>query len=76
MGSPTLITNSILSPSGISAATSIGSAQVNFSFSVEGVSAAGLVSNAVVWSSIDNSQTSNFSEIDASQTPNWTQIAA
>ena len=76
MGSPTLITNSILSPSGVSAASAIGSVQINFSFSVEGVSAAGLVNTVLIWNQIDDSQTSGFTEINASQTPTWTQIAA
>ncbi len=65
IGSPTLIANSILSPSGVSAASAIGSVQINFSFSVEGVSAAGLANTVLIWDQIDDSQT-----------PNWTQIAA
>ena len=65
IGDPTLITNSILSPSGVSAASAIGLVQINFSFSVEGVSAAGLVNNVLIWNPIDDSQT-----------PGWTQIAA
>ena len=76
IGSPTLIANSILSPSGVSAASAIGSTQINFSFSVEGVSAAGLVNTVLIWDLIDDSQTSGFTEINASQTPTWTQIAA
>ena len=76
IGDSTLITNSILSPSGISAASAIGLTQVNFSFSVEGVSAAGLVNTVLIWDQIDDSQTSGFTEINASQTPTWTQIAA
>jgi len=50
--------------------------QINFSFSVEGVSAAGLVNTVLIWDLIDDSQTSGFTEINASQTPTWTQIAA
>ena len=65
IGSPTLIANSIVSPSGVSAASAIGSVQINFSFSVEGVSAAGLANTVLIWDQIDDSQT-----------PNWTQIAA
>ena len=65
VGVPTLITNSILSPSGVSAASAVGSTQINFSFSVEGVSAAGLVNTVLIWDQIDDSQT-----------PGWTQIAA
>ena len=76
IGDPTLITNSILSPSGVSAASAIGLVQINFSFSVEGVSAAGLVNTVLIWDQIDDSQTSGFTEINASQTPTWTQIAA
>ena len=76
VGGPTLITNSILSPSGVSATSAIGLTQINFSFSVEGVSAAGLVNNVLIWDLIDDSQTSGFTEINASQTPTWTQIAA
>ena len=76
VGDPTLITSSILSPSGVSAASAIGLTQINFSFSVEGVSAAGLVNTVLIWDLIDDSQTSGFTEINASQTPNWTQIAA
>ena len=76
VGDPTLITNSILSPSGVSAASAIGLTQINFSFSVEGVSAAGLVNTVLIWDLIDDSQTSGFTEINASQTPTWTQIAA
>jgi hypothetical protein len=40
------------------------------------VSAAGVVNNALVWSVIDTSQTSDFSEISTTQTPDWTKIAA
>jgi hypothetical protein len=76
VGDPTLITNSILSPSGVSAASAVGLTQINFSFSVEGVSAAGLVNTVLIWDQMDDSQTSGFTEINASQTPTWTQIAA
>ena len=76
IGSPSFITNSILSPSGVSAASAIGSVQINFKFTVEGVSAAGLVNTVLIWDQIDDSQTSGFTEINASQTPTWTQIAA
>ena len=76
IGSATVATNSILSPAGVSAASAIGSIQVNFAFSVEGVSAQGLVNNAMVWSRIDPSQTPSWATIDTSQTPSWTQIAA
>jgi hypothetical protein len=76
IGSATAVTNSNLSVTGVSAASGIGSVQVNFAFTVDGVSAVGSVNNALVWSVIDASQTSNFSEIDASQTPDWTEIAA
>ena len=76
IGSPSFITNSILSPSGVSAASAIGSVQINFKFTVEGVSAAGLVNTVLIWDLIDDSQTSGFTEINASQTPTWTQIAA
>ena len=65
-----------VSVTGVSAASSIGSVQVNFAFTVDGVLAEGLVNDALVWSVIDTSQTSNFSEIDTSQTPDWTEIAA
>ena len=50
---------------GVSAASAIGSVQINFSFTVTGVSAEGKANNALVWSSIDDSQT-----------PNWIKIAA
>ena len=76
VGSPTIITNSILSVTGVSAASGIGSVQINFAFTVEGVSAEGLVNNVLIWNVIDTSQTSNFSEISTSQTPSWTEIAA
>ena len=76
IGSETLEKNSIFSQTGVSAASAIGSIQVNFAFSVEGVSAQGLVNNAMVWSRIDPSQTPSWAAIDASQTPSWTKIAA
>ena len=76
IGSPTVSASSILSVTGVSSASAIGSTQVNFTFTVEGVSASGVVNNAMVWSVLDDSQTSNFSEISTTQTPNWTQIAA
>ena len=75
-GSPTLITNSTLSVTGVSAASGIGSVQANFAFTVDGVSAEGIVNNVTVWSVIDTSQTSNFTEISTTQTPSWTEIAA
>jgi hypothetical protein len=50
--------------------------QINFAFSVEGVSAAGLVKTVNIWTEVDASQTPNYSTIDAAQTPNWTKIAA
>ena len=65
IGSPTLIANVLVTPSGVSAASAIGSVQINFSFTVTGVSAEGKANNALVWSSIDESQT-----------PNWVKIAA
>tara|TARA_R100001163_G_scaffold62657_1_gene53648 strand:- start:460 stop:1218 length:759 start_codon:yes stop_codon:yes gene_type:complete len=58
-------TNSTASVTGVSASTSVGDVQINLTFPVTGVSAQALSSNALVWSSIDDSQT-----------PNWTQIAA
>jgi hypothetical protein len=61
---------------GVSAAGGIGSTQVNFAFTVEGVSATSIVSQANVWSVIDASQTPNWVEISDSQTPSWTKIAA
>jgi len=76
IGSATAVTNSNLSVTGVSAASGIGSVQINFAFSVEGVSAEGIVNNALVWSVIDTSQTSSFSEISTTQTPYWTKIAA
>ena len=76
IGSATAVTNSNLSVTGVSAASGVGSVQIIFAFTVDGVSAEGLVNSALVWSVIDTSQTSNFSEIDASQTPDWTEIAA
>jgi hypothetical protein len=65
LGSATAITNSNLSITGVSAASGIGSVQMNFAFTVDGVSATSTVSQTTVWS-----------EIDTSQTPNWTKIAA
>ena len=76
IGSPTLVTNSTLSVTGVSSASAVGSVQANFAFTVEGVSAEGLISVPNVWTVIDDSQTSNFSEISTTQTPNWTEIAA
>jgi hypothetical protein len=76
VGSSSIITNVNLSVTGVSAASDIGSIQVNFAFSVEGVSAEGICTNALVWSIIDASQTSGFSEISTTQTPDWTEIAA
>ena len=76
VGSPSIITNSNLSVTGVSAASGIGSVQINFAFIVDGVSAEGIVNDALVWSVIDTSQTSGFSEISTTQTPDWTKIAA
>jgi hypothetical protein len=76
IGSATAVTNSNLSVTGVSAASGVGSVQVNFAFSVDGVSAEGIANNALVWSVIDTSQTSDFSEISTTQTPDWTKIAA
>ena len=76
VGSPSIISHSTFSVTGVSAASSIGSIQVNFAFSVEGVSAEGIVNHALVWSVIDTSQTSNFAEISTTQTPGWIEIAA
>tara|TARA_R100001594_G_scaffold46179_5_gene79233 strand:- start:9504 stop:9800 length:297 start_codon:yes stop_codon:yes gene_type:complete len=75
-GSVTISLPRSVSVTGVSAASEVGSVQINFAFTVDGVSAEGSVNNALVWSVIDASQTSNFSEIDASQTPDWTEIAA
>ena len=61
---------------GVSAASAIGSTQINFAFTVDGVSATGSVAQAMVWSVIDDSQTPSWSTIDDSQTPSWTEIAA
>ena len=65
VGSPSINADANVSVTGVSAASGIGSIQVNFAFSVEGVSAEGIVNNALVWS-----------VIDTTQTPDWTQIAA
>ena len=65
IGSASAVTNSTASVTGVSAASAIGSVQINFSFTVTGVSAEGKANNALVWSSIDESQT-----------PNWVKIAA
>jgi len=65
IGSITAVTNSNLSVTGVSATSGIGSVQINFAFTVDGVSAASTVSQATVWS-----------VIDTSQTPDWTKIAA
>jgi hypothetical protein len=50
--------------------------QINFAFSVDGVSATGSVNTVNVWTEIDASQTPSYSTIDAAQTPNWVKIAA
>ena len=65
IGSVSAIVPVTVTPSGVSAASAIGSTQINFSFTVTGVSAEGKANNALVWSSIDESQT-----------PNWVKIAA
>ena len=65
IGSPTTTGKALVTPSGVSAASAIGSTQINFSFTVTGVSAEGKANNALVWSAIDESQT-----------PNWVKIAA
>ena len=76
VGSSTVVANSNLPVTGVSAASAIGSAQINFAFTVDGVSAASTVSQVTVWSVIDTSQTPSWAEISASQTPSWIKIAA
>ena len=76
VGSVTVDLPTVFSVTGVSAASEVGSVQTNFAFTVEGVSAKGLVSNPNIWTIIDTSQTSRFLEIDADQTPDWTEIAA
>ena len=61
---------------GVSSTSAIGSTQINFAFTVDGVSAASTVSQVTVWSVIDTSQTPSWAEISASQTPSWIKIAA
>jgi hypothetical protein len=61
---------------GVSAASGIGSIQISFAFTVEGVSAIASVSQATVWGVIDTSETPSWSSISSSQTPSWTKIAA
>lgn len=87
IGSVTVNIGISFSVTGVSAASAIGSAGVPEVVGVTGVSAEGLASNAMVWTSvpdsqtpswaaIDDSQTPSWAAIDASQTPSWTKIAA
>ena len=55
----------MIEPTGLSAASAVGTTQINFSFTVTGLAAEAQCNNALVWSSVDESQT-----------PNWVKIAA
>ena len=76
VGSPTLITNSLLTPAGVSAAASAGSVTYQYTVTIEGVSASATVGHPMIWTVIDPSQLARWGDISTTQTPTWTEIAA
>ena len=70
------VSNVTLTPSGVSAATAVGSVDNIYTITIDGVSAITEVGSMNIWQEINTSQTPGYGVISTSQTPNWTQIAA
>lgn len=78
LGTISLVTNNNISVTLGTATGSVGSVTINAkaNVSITGQSATGNVGKVLVWSMIDESQTSNFDNITETQTPSWKDVAA
>ena len=61
---------------GVSAATAVGSVQVDITVPITGVEAATAVGRVNIWEEINPGQDAEWDPITYTQTPNWTKIAA
>jgi hypothetical protein len=77
VGTATTISNNNISISLGAATSALGTATTDAEANVSptGQSATGSVGSVLVWSLIDDSQTSNFTSINEAQTPNWEDVA-
>ena len=78
IGTATTVSNNNLSVTLNAATGSVGSATIDAEANVvpTGVSATGSVGTVLVWSQLDEDQTSNFSDITETQSPSWKDVAA
>ena len=75
-GTPVVSGNANADPTGVSAATAVGSVQIDITVPVTGLEAATAVGRVLIWDQIVPGQISGFVPITYTQEPNWTSIAA
>ena len=77
VGTATTISHNNISGSLAAATSALGTATTDAEANVFPTlqSATGSVGSVLVWSLIDDSQTSNFTSINEAQTPNWEDVA-
>ena len=73
---PTILTNNNISVTGYGLTSNLGNVTTIAKANVTPTSvlATGFVGSVLIWSRIDDSQSSNFSEITDTQTPGWVEI--
>jgi len=78
LGTATTVSNNNLSVTLNASTGSVGSVTIDAEANVvpTGVSATGSVGTVLVWSQLDEDQTSNFSDITETQSPSWKDVAA